>query len=166
VEVHEEATTGGWLNSALHYHRRLLALHPMALIGVAVGLINLVSYGFDIIAFLSGQPDAFDRPELNKMDSLEKFWLVVIFAPLFETASFPIFYHQIIEMASKNRYLGLVVSALVFGFNHSFSTLYILNAIAVGVILAYAYIPALPKGVSLLVSFCHPCNLQFYGFFE
>lgn len=87
------------------------------------------------------------EPNVEDLFAIEDKWMEVLFAliviPLFETF---IFQALIIELVCKfikrprnKLYLALILSALAFAFNHSYSISYFLFTLVGGLILALAY---------------------------
>ncbi|WP_347067335.1 CPBP family intramembrane glutamic endopeptidase [Flavobacterium sp. WV_118_3] len=88
------------------------------------------------------QEDALTIEFLEGKDPVWIFVLTVILAPVVETL---IFQYGIIELSLKvrSRYtkeMALIVSALVFGIEHGYNTIYIVFATIMGVALAFYYL--------------------------
>lgn len=126
-----------------------------------------LSYFFLLVAFLTNQPEAFNRVDLDHLNTQESFWLIVLFAPLFETFIFQFSIIKLLKFLFNNYYFGIIISAILFGINHSFSVLYIINATLLGILFGYVFVLSIRRnGFPFWTVFLIHALVNFLAFVE
>ncbi|MBL6991538.1 MAG: CPBP family intramembrane metalloprotease [Bacteriovoracaceae bacterium] len=106
------------------------------LIVVAIGLVTT------IIAMINGQQRIIEKVVLPKND-IWGLMVSLILAPIIETLFdqlLVIKLSRFIKVFKKHPSLSILLSAIIFGLGHSYSTLYIIQTFFVGIIFAYVYV--------------------------
>ena len=71
---------------------------------------------------------------------LSSFLVLCIIVPILETFLFQHITINLIELITKNKYVLVIVSALLFGFSHYFNVVYFITTTLIGFVYAAAYI--------------------------
>ena len=112
-----------------------------------IGVFLLLSFiakmaigGLFLFPFFSIEDEPFGADRLAGSNLLFGIISLVILVPILETFLFQQLPISVVSKFSKNKYLQVFVSAVLFGITHPYSLLYIIYTIFAGIVLATGFI--------------------------
>ena len=124
------------------------------LTSLIVILLNIIiSFIFDKITTIYDLE--FKSDSLTFESKKEEFILVVVIAPILETFLFQ--YLPYLYLKKYNTIYTIILSSILFGLSHSYSIIYIIYGLTVGMLFISAFFYSIKKYLQpfWLVAFCH-----------
>ncbi len=97
---------------------------------------------FGLLAEIIKITNTFKGPDFSSLSNTEIFFIAVLIIPFVETLLFQYFPIKIIGKMTKNILFPISVSAIFFGVNHAYNSLYIVTMIFSGALFAYSFVVA------------------------
>lgn len=142
----------------LRIHTFLSKINPVAfIIAITIATYIVLIPLLPVFELLNSIEGPIGGIEVSQKDGwLYNIVLLVILAPLIETAVFQFFLIEfVLFLVPHKKVLAVLISATIFSISHSYSIQYVLFSFAIGFLLAYSYIIYRQDKAFLIVFLIH-----------